>query len=84
VFGKHRRVLLDAFPNLELLPVTRDVVLEAAAVRARYRLRTPDALLLATGLLGGATAAATNDAAWKAVAGLDTRLLSDMAPTRAG
>ena len=75
-------LLLDRFPNLELLPVTRDVLLEAAAVRARYRLRTPDALLVATGLLGGATAAATNDAAWKAVAGLDTRLLSDLRPTR--
>jgi uncharacterized protein len=71
-------LLLDRFPNLELLPVTRDVVLEAAAVRARYRLRNPDALLVATGLLHGATAAATNDSAWGTVAGIETRLLSEM------
>ncbi len=75
-------LLLDQFPNLELLPVTRDVLLEAAAVRARYRLRTPDALLIATGLLNGATAAVTNDSAWKAVAGFDTHLLSDLRAKR--
>jgi len=75
-------LLLDRFPSLELRPVTRDVLLEAAAVRARYRLRTPDALLVAPDLLGGATAAATNDAAWKAVAGLDIHLLRDLRPTR--
>jgi len=77
-------LLLGAFPNLELLPATRDVLLEAATVRARYRLRTPDALLLATGLLGGATAAATNDSGWKAVEGLEIFLLGDLAATHGG
>jgi hypothetical protein len=37
-------LLLEYFPNLELKPVSRDILLEAAALRARHRLRTPDAI----------------------------------------
>lgn len=70
-------LLLDHFPNLELVPVDRAVLIEAAGLRARYRIRTPDSILLATGLLRGATAAVTNDAAWRSVPGMATLLLSD-------
>ena len=73
-------LLLDYFPNLELQPVSRDVLLGAAVLRARYRLRTPDAILLATGIRSGATAAITNDDGWRvsAPAGIETILLSDL------
>jgi uncharacterized protein len=73
-------LLLSYFPNVELEPVSRDVLLDAAALRARYRLRTPDAILVATGIRAGVTAAVTNDEGWKAVraAGLETILLSDL------
>lgn len=71
-------LLLDQFPNLELLPVSRDVLLEAAKLRAQYRLRTPDAIVLATGLLSGVTAAVTNDAAWQGVAGVEALMLSEL------
>jgi hypothetical protein len=37
-------LLLGYFPNLELKPVSRDILLEAAALRAHHRLRTPDAI----------------------------------------
>lgn len=69
--------LLSHFPNLTLEPITRAILLEAAALRARYRLRTPDAIQLATGLKSGATLAITNDEAWRHVAGIDTLLLTD-------
>jgi predicted nucleic acid-binding protein len=69
--------LLSYFPNLTLEPITRAILLEAAALRARYRLRTPDAIQLATGLKSGATLAITNDEAWRQVAGIDTLLLTD-------
>jgi predicted nucleic acid-binding protein len=69
--------LLSHFPNLTLEPITRAILLEAAALRARYRLRTPDAIQLATGLKSGATVAITNDEAWRHVAGIDTLLLTD-------
>jgi predicted nucleic acid-binding protein len=69
--------LLSYFPNLDLEPVTRAVLLEAAALRARYRLRTPDAIQLATGLHGKATLAITNDAAWRGVPAIESVLIAD-------
>jgi predicted nucleic acid-binding protein len=74
----HYELLLDQFPNLELVPASRAVLIEAASLRARHRLRTPDAIILATGMLHGATAAVTNDAAWRTVGGIETVLLADL------
>ena len=71
-------LLLSYFPNLELEPISREILLDAAALRARYRLRTPDAILLATAVHSRATAAVTNDDAWLASAptGVEIILLS--------
>jgi uncharacterized protein len=74
--------LLSYFPNLTLEPITRAILLEAAALRAHYRLRTPDAIQLATGLNSGATLAITNDEGWRHVAGIDTLLLTDLTGKR--
>jgi len=52
-------VLIDDFPNLELAAISRDILLEAAALRARYKLRTPDAIQIATGIQTGATISVT-------------------------
>jgi predicted nucleic acid-binding protein len=71
-------VLLDHFPNLELEPVSREILLDAAALRARHRLRTPDAIQLATGLRNGATLAVTNDEGWRRLAFIDTVILSHL------
>lgn len=73
-------LLLSYFPNTELEPVSREVLLDAAALRARFRLRTPDAILLATGIHCSVTAAVTNDGGWKAAetAGLKAVLLSEL------
>ena len=70
--------LLSYFPNLELEPISRAILLEAAALRARYRLRTPDAIQLATAFKSGATLAITNDEAWKHIGGIETLLLTDL------
>jgi predicted nucleic acid-binding protein len=70
--------LLSYFPNLDLEPITRLILLEAAGLRARYRLRTPDAIQLATGLIGGATLAITNDEAWRKLPMIETIVLADM------
>jgi predicted nucleic acid-binding protein len=70
--------LLSHFPNLELVPISRAILVEAAALRARSRLRTPDAIQLATGLHSGATLAITNDEAWKHIAGIETLLLTEL------
>jgi predicted nucleic acid-binding protein len=49
------------YPNLLWIPADLDVADLAARVRARHRMRTPDALQAATALFGGATAIVTND-----------------------
>lgn len=69
--------LLSYFPNLQLEPVSRGVLLEAAGLRARYGLRSPDAIQLATGLQAGATLAVTNDRAWRKVPDIKALILSD-------
>jgi predicted nucleic acid-binding protein len=71
--------LLSYFPNLDLVPISRDILLDAAALGARRRLRTPDAIQLATAFSTGATLAITNDEAWAHIAGIETLLLKDFA-----
>jgi predicted nucleic acid-binding protein len=71
-------LLLDHFPNLELAPVTREILLLAAGLSARHRLRTPDAIQVATAIRRGATLAITNDDAWRALPVIETIILSDL------
>jgi predicted nucleic acid-binding protein len=71
-------VLMGYFPNLELEPIGRDILLEAAGLRARQRLRTPDAIQIATGLRTGATLAVTNDETWRKLPFIETVILGDL------
>jgi predicted nucleic acid-binding protein len=71
-------VLLDYFPNFELEPISREILLEAAALRARQRLRTPAAIQIATGLRTGATLAVTNDEGWRNFPLIETVILTDL------
>jgi len=66
------------FPNLQLTPVTRAVLVRAAGIRARYGLRTPDAIMLATAVESGATLAVTNDNAWQKMKEIDVLLVRDL------
>lgn len=60
---------LKAMPNFSFVPAGFDIAVEAARLRARYALRPPDALHLATATLEGAECFLTNDRDFKAVAG---------------
>ncbi|HEY6619590.1 MAG TPA: PIN domain-containing protein [Steroidobacteraceae bacterium] len=71
--------LLSYFPNLDLIPISRAILLDAAGLRARHRLRTPDAIQLATAFSSGATLTISNDEAWSHIAGIETLLLSQLA-----
>src|SRR5439155_2509281 len=55
------------FPNLELVPVTRAILLRAAEICARYELRTPDDIMLATAAEYGETFVITIDIVWRMV-----------------
>ena len=70
--------LLTHFPNVSLVAIRREILLKAAALRARYGLRTPDAVIVATGILQGATRIITNDRHWKRVEGIDVVCLGDL------
>jgi predicted nucleic acid-binding protein len=66
------------FPHLQLAPVTRAVLVRAAEIRARYGLRTPDAVMVATAIESGATLSVTNDSAWRKVREIEVVLLQDL------
>lgn len=71
-------ITLLHFPHLQLAPVTRAVLVRAAEIRARYGLRTPDAIMVATAVESGATLAVTNDDAWRKVEELEIVVLRDL------
>lgn len=72
------RDLLTTYPHLTLIPVDAEIAELAADLRARYALRTPDALQVATALHAGATAFLTNDSRLKAVRELEVILLDEL------
>lgn len=79
IFETNARTGECAVPGrYELVPITRNILLDAAALRARQRLRTPDAIQLATGVRAGATLAVTNDAAWRKVPLIETVILAEL------
>jgi predicted nucleic acid-binding protein len=54
-------VLFRNFPHLSVLPVTDEIAERAALLRAAYRLKTPDAIQLATAFISASHAFLTND-----------------------
>jgi predicted nucleic acid-binding protein len=66
------------FPNLQLVPVTRTILVRAADLRARYGLRTPDAIMLVTAIESGATLAISNDSGWRKVSEVEVLLLDEV------
>lgn len=70
-------VLLTHFPHVRLVPVSREVLLAAARLRARYRVRTPDAILIASAMVFGATRIVTNDRRWQRIEEVDVVCLVD-------
>lgn len=59
--ARQYEVLLNNFPNLCLIDVTRRIARQGAQLRAKYNLRPADALQVATAWISGATAWISND-----------------------
>jgi len=72
--------LLTTYPNLRILDVDLAVAGLAADLRAKYLIRTPDALQIAAVLHAGASGFITNDERLKQVseAGIEIVLLDDL------
>ena len=66
-------------PNTRLLPITRDVLLEAARLRANIpALKSPDAIHAATALLSQCSLFITNDMGFRRVPNLPLVILDDV------
>lgn len=55
---------LNSFPNLTILPVDLGVAIQAATLRAITAVKSPDALIVASGLLANCEAIIFNDETW--------------------
>ena len=73
----HRTVLsfVRHHPNLEAVPTDLQMAQEAASLRAGYRMRPPDALIVGTAIACQVGLLVTNDHAWSArLAPLEARI----------
>jgi predicted nucleic acid-binding protein len=69
------RKLLLAYPNLEWIPPDLEIANEAALLRTKYKLETPDALQAGTTIRSGATLLVTNDTNFEKIPAFETLLL---------
>jgi predicted nucleic acid-binding protein len=80
LFEEYKRVFAT-YPNLSLIPVTPEIAEQAAILKAKYQLRTPDAIHVATGLVHKAEIFVSNDEALRSIKELEVLTLSDFAQT---
>lgn len=78
-------ILIDAYnlifasPEMRLLPITHNVLVEAARLRATiHGLRTPDAIHAATALIEGCAMFVTNDVGFRRIPGLPLAILDEI------
>lgn len=74
---EYREMLLNT-EAITTLPVTIGIAEKAAELRAKYRLRTPDALHVATALVSNCDAFLTNDLKLKRVAEIRVLVLDEL------
>jgi len=72
------RALLTTSPHFTLVTIDADVAETAARLRAKYRLRTPDALQLGAALMTGCQAFLTNDKDLRRVTDLHILVMDDL------
>lgn len=78
LLADYRRLLLTSGPLLTLVSVGSDVADRAADLRARYNLRTADALQVAAAIHAGCDAFLTGDKDLRRVAELKVLVLDDL------
>jgi len=66
---------------MQLMPITRAILREAAQFRAQTNLQTPDAIHAATAITHGCSIFLTNDNGFRRVSNLPLVVLSDIAAT---
>ena len=74
------RHILQTSKNFELLMINEQIAEQAADLRARYVIRTPDALQIAAALSIGCQAFVTNDKRLRSVTELKILVLDELLP----
>src|SRR4030065_1875674 len=69
--------LLTTYPNLQWIGLTTTIADTGARLRAKYAIKTPDAILLATAIHAGASSFIGNDNKMKGITELDALILND-------
>ena len=70
--------LFTTYPHLEWTHTTLQIADCAAHLRAKFSLRTPDAIQAATALSTGATGFVSNDSAFRRVLDFEPLILEDL------
>lgn len=70
--------LLSTYPHLLWIDTNLEIADRAAQLRAKFKLRTPDAIQAATAIVSGATGFVSNDRIFRRVPDLDVLILDDM------
>ena len=78
------RALLQYSSDVQLIAITHAIFEQAASLRARTTIKTPDAIHAATALLAGCALFVTDDSAFRRIPGLPVALLSEALSSEEG
>lgn len=73
------KVFLGTFPNLIIADVDKSISVTAAKIRAKYKIRTPDAIFVATGIVNKSEAYITNDVRLKKIKEIEVLIIDEIA-----
>ena len=79
--AKDYKDLLLTFPNLKIINLDLKISDIASDLRAKYGIKTPDAIQIATTIYGGSKSFITNDESLKKVEEISVLLLDDIVKT---
>ena len=72
------RVILHQSPEVRMMPITQDILEDAARLRATTSFKTPDAIHAATALGHQCVTFMTNDSAFRQITALPVMLLNEI------
>lgn len=78
ILMKEQLKALESIPRLQIIAPSRQICLTASQLRAAYRLKTPDAIHIATAIDSGCDVFITNDDHLKKVAEIKILTLRDL------
>jgi len=74
---KEYKFLLQTFPNLQIVSLDEKIVDIASSLRAKYNIKTPDAIQVASSILAGAKAFVTNKPSLKRINELNIIIMKE-------